>query len=229
MTNKNYTDDIIYSKENIRNQSSFCSLFKIFENSNEFCISYKRMFLCNICNKNMEINELKSAPIFSIDDEDCQFNSLEDIFNHRYTSYSSGCPICINNNIDSNAFVLISNISLPNFLVVALEFNDFSPNVPLTIYTMENGIKVSKKIFKRNINLNVNNLNFQYQLKSFIVFKYPNHFVAYYIDIENSSENTIKCLFYDDQNLGYIKSIDIKSIDQIFVDGYAQTLIYEKN
>ena len=82
MTNKNYTDDIIYSKENIRNQSSFCSLFKIFENSNEFCISYKRMFHCNICNKNMEINELKSAPIFSIVDEDCQFNILKYIFNH---------------------------------------------------------------------------------------------------------------------------------------------------
>ena len=176
----------------------------------------------------MEINEIKSSPIFSTDDEDCQLNSLEDIYNHWYINYSSGCPICIKNNIDSNAFVLISDVIFPHFLVVAFEFNDFSPNIPLTIYTMENDIKMSKKFFKRNINLNANNLNFQYQLKSFVVFKYPNHFIAYYIDNENSSENTIKCLFYDDQNLGYINSKDIKSIDQIFLEGYAQTLIYEK-
>lgn len=80
------------------------------------------MFHCNIYNKNMEINELKSSPIFSIDDQDCQFNTLEEIYNHRYSSYSSGCPVCIKNNIDSNVFVLINNITLPNFLVVAFEF-----------------------------------------------------------------------------------------------------------
>ena len=79
----------------------------------------KECFIVIFANKNMEINELKSSPIFSIDDEDCQFNTLEDIYNHRYTSYSSGFPICIKNNIDSNAFILISDKILPNFLVVA--------------------------------------------------------------------------------------------------------------
>ena len=93
---------------------------------------------------------------------------------------------------------------------------------------MANGKKMSKKFFKRNINLNANNLNYWYQLKSFVVFRYPNHFVAYYIDNEKSSVNTIKCLFYDDQKFGYISSKDIKSIDQIFLKGYDQTLIYEK-
>ena len=33
--------------------------------------------------------------------------------------------------IDSNAFVLISNIVLPNILVVALEFKDLNPNIEL--------------------------------------------------------------------------------------------------
>ena len=48
LTNNNYSDDILCSKDNIKNKSSFCSLFKMFQNSNEFCISYKRMFHCNI-------------------------------------------------------------------------------------------------------------------------------------------------------------------------------------
>ena len=165
------------------------------------------MFHCIICNKMMEINELKSSPIFSVDDEDCQFNTLENIYNHRYTSYSSGCPICIKNNIESNAFAIISDIILPNFLVVSFEFTDFSPNIPLTTKTMEYGIKMAKKYFKRNIKLNANNLNFDYQFKSFVIFKYPNHFVAYFIDNEINSENSIKCLFYDAQNHGYINSI----------------------
>ena len=152
LTNNNYPNDIICSKDKIKNQSSFCSLFKIFQNSNEFCINYKKMFHWNICNKIMEIKELKSSPIFSIDDEDCQFNTLENIYNHRYTSYSSGCPNCIKNNIDSNAFVLISDIILPNFLVVAFEFTDFSPNVPLTTNTMEKGIKMTKNFLKEILN-----------------------------------------------------------------------------
>ena len=71
LTNNNYPNDIICSNEQIKNQSSFCSLFKIFQNSNEFCIIYKKMFHCIICNKMMEINELKSSPIFSVDDKDC--------------------------------------------------------------------------------------------------------------------------------------------------------------
>ena len=72
---------------------------------------------------------------------------------------------------------------------------------------MEYGIKMAKKYFKRNIKLNANNLNFDYQFKSFVIFKYPNHFVAYFIDNEINSENSIKCLFYDAQNHGYINSI----------------------
>ena len=63
---------------------------------------------------------------------------------------------------------------------------------------MDYGIKMSKKFFKINIKLNANNLSFQYQLKSFVVFKYTNHFIAYTINKKIDSENTIKCLFYDD-------------------------------
>ena len=57
---------------------------------------------------------------------------------------------------------------MPNFLVVAFEFTDFSPNVPLTTNTMEKGKNMTKKFFKRNIKLNSNNLTFDYQLKSFV-------------------------------------------------------------
>ena len=35
---------------------------------------------------------------------------------------------------------------------------------------MEYGIKMAKKYFKRNIKLNANNLNFDYQFKSFVIF-----------------------------------------------------------
>ena len=61
----------------------------------------------------MITKEEMSGPLFSIDDEDSQFNSIEEIYNYRYTSYSCGCPICIKNNVDSNAYVLINDIKLP--------------------------------------------------------------------------------------------------------------------
>ena len=113
MNNKIYPDNVICAKKNIGKQWSFCRLFEIFKNSKDFYITYKKIFHCNICNTKMITNEEMSGPLFSIDDEDSQFNSIEEIYNYRYTSYSSGCPICIKNNVDSNAYVLINDIKLP--------------------------------------------------------------------------------------------------------------------
>ena len=57
-------------------------------------------------------------------------------------------------------------------------------------------------------------------MKGFVVFKYPNHFVAFKIKNENNTEKNLKALYYDDLNYGYINEIDIESIDQLFLEGY---------
>lgn len=82
-----------------------------------------------------------SSPIFSVDEEDLQLGNINLIYKHRYSSYSSGCSNCIKNDIDSNTFVLIRNIVLPNILVVVLEFKDFNPNIELSDKIMNKGIR----------------------------------------------------------------------------------------
>jgi len=89
-----------------------------------------------------------SGPLFSIDDEDSQFNSIEEIYNYLYT-YWNGCHICIRNNVDSNAYILINDIKLPKFLIVVMELKDFEPTKPLNINTKINGIKLSKNFLKQ--------------------------------------------------------------------------------
>ena len=56
---------------------------------------------------------------------------------------------CIKNDMDSNIFVLITNIFLPNILVVAPEFKDFNPSLELSDNIMKKGINYSKKYLKR--------------------------------------------------------------------------------
>lgn len=114
-----------------------------------------------------------SSPIFSVDEEDLQLGNIKSIYKHRYSSYSSGCSNCIKNDIDSKAFVLISNIVLPNILVVALEFKDFNPNIELSDKIMNKGISYSKLIFEKKISLNENNINILYKLKAFVKFSKP--------------------------------------------------------
>ena len=99
-------------KDKIKQQSSYSSLFRLFINSGEFCICYKKLFHCDKYISNLAITEEKSASIFTIDEEDCNFNY---IYNHRFSSYSFGCPNCIKNEIDYNAYVILSDINLPNF------------------------------------------------------------------------------------------------------------------
>ena len=103
-----------------------------------------------------------SSPIFSVDEEDLQLGNINSIYKHRYSSYSSWCSNCIKNDIDSNAFVLISNIVLPNILVVAVEFKDFNPNIELSDKIINKDISYSKFIFEKKISLNENKLIFYY-------------------------------------------------------------------
>ena len=58
-----------------------------------------------------------SSPFFSADEEHLQLGNINSIYKQRYSSYSSGFSNCIKNDIDSNAFALISNIVLPNILL----------------------------------------------------------------------------------------------------------------
>ena len=132
INNNNYPNDIICNREFLMKQSSCCSLFNIFKKSNVFCIKYKKIIHCDICNNNLENNNELSSPIFSVDDEDLQLGNINSIYKYRYSSYTSGCSNCIKNDIYSNTFVLISNIVFPNILVVALEFKDFNPNLELS-------------------------------------------------------------------------------------------------
>ena len=117
----------------------------------------------------MKITEELSGPIFIIDEEDCNFNSIRDIYNHRFNSYSSGCTNCIKNDIDSNAYVIMSDISLPNFLVVAIEFKDISLDIPLTLNILNEAKNSVKKFYNYNISLNANNIEIAYELKAFIL------------------------------------------------------------
>ena len=69
-----------------------------------------------------------------------------------------------------------------------MELKYFEPNKPLNIIAKINGIKLTKKFFKIIILLNANNLKEEYHLKGFVVFKYPNHFVAFKIKNEVNIE-----------------------------------------
>ena len=91
---------------------------------------------------------------FSIDDEDIKLGDIGSIYQHRYSSYSSGSSICLKNNKNSNAYTLISNIILPNFLLLALEFQGFNPEEVITDKGMKKDCEYSKKILKREIYLN---------------------------------------------------------------------------
>ena len=64
-------------------QSSCCSLFNIFKNSNVFCIKYKAIIHWHISNNNLENNNELSSPIFSVDDEDLQMRNINAIYKHR--------------------------------------------------------------------------------------------------------------------------------------------------
>ena len=82
---------------------------------------------CDICNNDMKFIDKISSPIFSIDDEEIQLVDINSIFKHRYRSYMSGCSTCIKNNIEANAYVLLSNIDFPNIFIVSIELEGFNP------------------------------------------------------------------------------------------------------
>ena len=79
-------------------------------------IQYKKLFHCDVCNKEINYFDEISSPIFSL-----QFEDINSIFKHRYTSHVHGCSTCIENNIQSNAYVLISYILLPKYFIVSIE------------------------------------------------------------------------------------------------------------
>ena len=156
INNPNYSNEILCDKKYIMRQSSCVSLFNKFKKVSEFCIKYKKLFHCDICLNSMVSSDEISSPIFSIDDEDMQLGDFTLIYKHRYSSFCSGCSNYISNGINSNAYVLISNLNFPTFLIIALEFNGFNPDERLTESNLKKGIIYSKKLFKRKIFLDSN-------------------------------------------------------------------------
>ena len=226
INNNNYQDNILCNKNQLMRQSSCISLFNIFNKSLEFCIQYKKISHCDICKGNIENKDEISSCIFSIDDEDIQLGNIKSIYKHRYSSYSSGCPICIKKNIESNAFVLISDIRLPKIIIVALEFKDFNPNVDLDDNILNKGINYAKKIFEKKIDLNENNNIKTYCLKGFVIFTKPNHFISFIYSKDEKNEQNEILLKYDDLNNGKIIKLKNYDINNLFVNGFPQILIY---
>ena len=147
INNKNYPKNIICDKKFILHKSSCVALFDIFKNISDFCIRYKKLFHYDIYNSFIKDKDEISSPVFSIDEEDIQFNDINSIFRHRYTSYVSGCSNCISKNIESNAYVLISNIILPIFFIVAIEFEGLNPDTIIS----QNLLKKAQDYSKKNI------------------------------------------------------------------------------
>ena len=50
-------------------KSSCVALFDIFKNISDFCIRYKKLFHCDICNSFIKDKYEISSPVFSIDEE----------------------------------------------------------------------------------------------------------------------------------------------------------------
>ena len=114
-------------------------------------------------------------------------------------------------------------------MVIAIEFKDISPAIPLTKDIVNKAKSLVKKFYKFVITLNANNIEYDYELRGFVLFEYPNHFKSYIIKNMNNIANSISTLYSDDENYGSIKEVEIDSVDNLFETGYIQTLIYEKN
>ena len=204
--NPNYPKNIICDKKLIFHKSSCAALFDIFKNQPDFCIRYKKLFHCDICDCDIKDKDEISSPIFSIDDEDIQLNDINSIFRHRYTSYVSGCSNCISNNIESNAYVLISNIILPIYFIVAIEFEGLNPETIISQNVLKKAQEYSKKLLVNKIKLEYNNKNDEYHLKGFIAFNNSNiHYTTYIINDKNFGDEFNNILKYDDLKYVYIK------------------------
>lgn len=107
-------------------KSSCCSVFRKFKILDDFCIKCKKLFNCDVCNNDINNIDEISSLIFSIDDDDLNFNDINDIFKYRYSSYISGYNKCISNNIESTFYVIISIMLLPKYLVIAIELEEFN-------------------------------------------------------------------------------------------------------
>ena len=127
-------------------KSSCCALFK------NFCIKYKKLFHCDVCNNDINNIDEISSPIFSIDNDDLNFNNINTTFEHRYSSYASGCSKCISNNIESNAYVIISNILFPKYLVIAIELEEFNPESNISKHVLKKAQEYSKNFFLKKLN-----------------------------------------------------------------------------
>ena len=80
---------------------------------------------------------------------------------------------------EANAYVLVSNIDLPNIFIVSIELEGFSPAISIKEDVMNKVQNYSRTIFNSEIYVECNNQKVNYTLKASILYKTNNHFIAY--------------------------------------------------
>lgn len=119
------------------------TLFNKFSNNKEFCIKYKKIMHCDICNNDMKFFD----KIIISDDEGIQLDDINSILKLRYSSHISSCITCIKNNIEANAYILVNNIDLPKIFIVSIELEGSNPSISIREDSMLKTQNYSKAIF----------------------------------------------------------------------------------
>lgn len=161
----NFDEPIInYEKDDI-----IQPLFNIFNDNENFCIKYKKLFKCKKHLPLGSIEILKTKPLISFTFEECKLGSINNILYEKFSYNNISCPICdySDNTFNikiKNGEIAFYEIKLSKFLIFEIVYDTYT--------NLVDNNKIYSYLFKDKLEI----FGLNYKIKTIICKPSLHHF-----------------------------------------------------